>query len=243
MNERTVRGGGPLYRQIQQFLTKKISTGGWKPGEMIPGEISLGKELSVSQGTVRKAINEMVANNLLVRQQGKGTFVAAHDPQRALFHFFHIANNEGGKILPDSQIQSCKCIKAGEKEAAALNLSPGTDIIVIQRTRYLDNQPTLAETIFLPTSHFQKLCKIKYDEIPNNLYEYYEHSYGITIHRAEEKLRATSATKRDATILGVKAKAPLLVIERIAYTLDGTPMELRISRCNTRNHFYQNTVV
>ena len=243
MNDRTIRGAGPLYQQIQTLLTEKISSGEWQPGEMIPGEINLGKELSVSQGTVRKAINDMVANNLLVRQQGKGTFVTAHDTRRALFHFFHIANNEGNKELPDSQVKSCKCITAGAREAAALDIDPGTDIIEINRIRHINNQPTLVETIFLPSSRFQNLDKIKCDEIPNNLYEYYEHTYGITIYRAEEQLRAVTATKRESKILGVEAKAPLLAIERIAYSLDGTPIELRISRCDTRNHFYQTTVV
>jgi len=210
---------------------------------MISGEINLGKELFVSQGTVRKAINDMVANYLLVRQQGKGTFVATHDTRRAFFHFFHITNDGGDKVLPDSQVQSCKCLKAGAKEANALNIALDTDIVKINRIRYLKNQPALVETIFLPSNRFQDLCNIKHDEIPNNLYEYYEHTCDITIHRADEKLRATYATKMDSKILGIKSKAPLPVIERVAYTLDGMPIELRIRRCDTRYHFYGNTIV
>ena len=94
------KGSIPLYMQIKGLLVARVTEGKWAPGDIIPSEMQLAQELKVSQGTVRKAITELVENNVLVRRQGKGTFVASHDYDRALFHFFHIVNDSGNKILP-----------------------------------------------------------------------------------------------------------------------------------------------
>lgn len=115
-------------------------------------------------------------------------------------------------------------------------------MIWIERVRSLDNLPTIIETIMLPTSLFGDLGKPQVCDLPNTLYELYETRFGITIHRAEEQLRAIAATAHDASLLGLKTGTPLLEIDRTALTLDGTPVELRISRCSTARHHYQNTV-
>ena len=104
MNEATVRGAGPLYAQVIDLITARLTSGAWRPGQLIPGESRLASELQVSQGTVRKAVDDLVARNLLVRQQGVGTFVAEHDSHRALFHFFHIVASDGSRSLPDAHV-------------------------------------------------------------------------------------------------------------------------------------------
>ncbi|MDH3378608.1 MAG: UTRA domain-containing protein, partial [Gammaproteobacteria bacterium] len=113
----------------------------------------------------------------------------------------------------------------------------------IERIRNLDNQPAILETIILPTGLFGDLGKVRIYDLPNTLYQLYETQFGVTIHRAEEQLRAVAATDHDASLLGLEAGTPLLEIERTALTLDGTPVELRISRCSTSRHHYQNTVL
>jgi GntR family transcriptional regulator len=239
----TGRGSIPLYLQIIELLVTKISNGEWLPGDIIPSEINLAKELEVSQGTVRKAITELVENNVLTRKQGRGTFVSYHDNDRALFHFFHINNDNGDRVLPDSEVLHCRRRKASKSETVKLNLSTGDEVIKIERVRKISSKPTIIETIVLPSSPFNDLDKDQSCNLPNMLYELYEKQFGITIHSAEEQLRAIKANKQDAEILGLEKGSPLLAIERVALTLDKTPVELRISRCNTTQHYYQNTIL
>jgi GntR family transcriptional regulator len=238
----TIAGRGPLYIQVRDLLIKRIHGGEWNPGEPIPGETRLARELSVSQGTVRKAIGELVSGNVLVRQQGKGTFVAAHDSQRALFHFFHVVADRGDKVLPRSHTVSNRRRVASREEINALALSGGDEVIRIERIRMLGETLVFAETVAVPARLFAGLEKLVPREVPNTLYELYERVYRITIHRADEHLKAVKASSRVARTLHIDAGDPLLRIERIAYTLNGTPVEFRISFCNTRHHHYANSI-
>lgn len=236
------KGSIPLYMQIKELFVGNISGGHWSPGDVIPSEIQLAQDLGVSQGTVRKAITELVEHNVLTRRQGRGTFVAYHDSERALFHFFHIVDDKGRKALPESTTLSCRRKRASRAESSKLKLAPGSSIVTIERIRKFDDQPTILETITLPSEPFGTLGNVGACDLPNMLYELYEKKFGITIHNAEEHLRAVAASERDASLLDLQTGTPLLEIERVAKTLDNTPVELRVSRCITRNHHYQNTI-
>jgi len=238
----TGKGSISLYMQIKDLLVAKISEGEWLPGNIIPSEINLAQELGVSQGTVRKAITELVENNVLTRKQGRGTFVSNHDIHRALFHFFHISDNKGHKVLPQSRVLNCRCKSATRQEATRLGLAVGSEIVRIERVRHIGDKPIILETITLSSDPFVDLTLEGNFDLPNTLYELYEKKYGITIHSADEHLRAVGATKRDADMLNIETGTPLLEIERLALKLDKTPVELRISRCSTRGHYYQNTI-
>ena len=236
------RGAGPLYMQIKELFVANLRDGLWSPGEIIPSEMHLAKQLGVSQGTVRKAIAELVEHNVLKRKQGRGTFVANHDIQRALFHFFHIADNAGHKVLPDSTTLSCRRKRASSVESSKLKLPAGSSIVRIERIRTFDGRPTMLETITLPSTPFGELGKVGACELPNMLYEMYEKKFGITIHSAQERLRAVAASDQDASLLDLPVGTPLLEIERVALTLHGSPVELRVSRCVTDRHHYENTI-
>ena len=236
------KGSIPLYMQIKELFVANLRDGQWVPGEVIPSEIQLAQELGVSQGTVRKAVTELVENNVLVRKQGRGTFVANHDTQRALFHFFHIVGNDGHKVLPDSKTLSCRRKRASQLELSKLQLAAGTSVVSIERIREFDGRPTMLETITLPSKPFAELGKVRACNLPNMLYELYERKFGITIHSAEEQLRAVAASDHDASLLDLPPRTPLLEIERVALTLDKTPVELRISHCITDRHYYQNAI-
>ncbi len=236
----TGKGSISLYMQIKDLLAARIGRGDWSPGDINPSEIQLAQELGVSQGTVRKAITELVEKNVLTRKQGRGTFVSTHDQDRALFHFFHISADDGQKVLPQSSVLRCQRKTASRTEAARLKLDSGTRVIRIERIRRFADQPTILEMIVLPAELFDGLELER--ELPNTLYELYQRQYGITIHSASERLKAASATGREAKLLNVATGAPLLQIERIALTLENTPVELRISRCNTARHYYENTI-
>lgn len=236
------KGSIPLYMQIKELLVSNISGGQWSPGEVIPSEVQLAQELGVSQGTVRKAITELVEKNVLTRKQGRGTFVAYHDSQRALFHFFHIVDDTGHKVLPDSTTLSCRRKRASRLESSKLQLASGSSVISIERIRKFDGRPTMLETITLPSARFGALAKVGACDLPNMLYELYEKKFGITVHSAEEQLRAVAASEHDASLLDLPAGTPLLEIQRVALTLDRTPIELRISHCITDKHYYENTI-
>lgn len=238
----TGKGSISLYMQIKELLTAKVGKGEWLPGSIIPSEINLAQELGVSQGTVRKAITELVENNVLTRRQGRGTFVSYHDTDRALFHFFHISDNNGHKVLPESRVLHCRRKLSSRAEAAKLQLTVGTNIIRIERVRSISAKPIMIETITLPAGPFGDLGKDDTCNLPNTLYELYETEYGITIHSANEQLRAIAASKHDAKLLNLEVGTPLLEIKRVALTLDKTPVELRISRCSTKKHHYHNYV-
>ncbi len=236
------KGSIPLYMQIEELLITKISNKIWLPGNIIPSEIKLAKDLEVSQGTVRKAITELVNKNVLIRKQGKGTFVASHDIQRALFHFFHIIDHSGNKLIPQSQVLSCGRKKASQLESTKLKLKKDESVIRIKRIRKLNEKVVMLETIVLQEKLFSALDEIPNCNLPNMLYELYENQFGVTVYNAEEKLRAIAAKEKDAALLKIAPGTPLLEIERLALTLDGKPIELRISLCNTKNHLYENTI-
>ena len=137
------KGSIPLYMQIKELFVANISSGRWSPGDVIPSEIQLAQDLGVSQGTVRKAITELVENNVLTRRQGRGTFVAYHNSERALFHFFHIVDNKGRKVLPESTTLSCRRKRASRAESSKLRLAPSSSVVSIERTRQFNDQPTM----------------------------------------------------------------------------------------------------
>jgi GntR family transcriptional regulator len=225
----------PLYQQVRDLLVQRIVAGIWGPGAALPSEFQLAAEFRVSQGTVRKALDEMAARHLLVRQQGKGTFVATHTPQRALFHFFHLVADNGARALPEHKLMSARAGKATKVEATRLDLRANASVIRIRRLRLLAERTAIVENIVLPAALFPG---IERDTLPNELYRYYEQRHGVAVARAVEQLRAVAARPDEAKFLGLKPGAPLLEIDRLAHALDGRPVEWRISRCDTRDHHY-----
>lgn len=226
----------PLYQQVRETLLGRLIDGTWPPGMLIPSEQQLARELGVSQGTTRKALDALTAEHLLVRAQGRGTFVAEHEDRRILFRFFRLTSDDGERALPEGAVSSLKQGKAGAAAARALGLPPGSPVWTIERSRRLDGRPVIVETITLPAARFPGLDGLA--PLPNNVYALYASRFGLTIARVTERLKAVAATKKDAERLDCAPGAPLLGIERIAFALDGAPVELRLSRCLTDRLHY-----
>jgi GntR family transcriptional regulator len=224
------------YQKVDNIIRQRLIDNVWKPGDALPSEMQLAAELDVSQGTVRKALNDMVTENLLFRRQGLGTFVSEHTERRALFLYFSIVSNDGSRILPESNILFCEEKVPTPEEAQKLELSQGEMIVQFRRIRYLNNVSTIVETISLPLEHFPGFGTDV--EPPNNLFRFYQSAYGVTVSKAEEHLKAVSATAEEATILNIEEGAPMLEIDRIAKMLDGRPVEWRVSHCDTSNYRY-----
>lgn len=226
----------PLYAQVEEIIRQRLIDNYWKPGDALPSEFQLADELDVSQGTVRKALNDMVAENLLERRQGRGTFVSEHTERRALFLFFNLVGEDGSRTMPVSRVLSCDHRKATAAERTHLDLAAGAEVITVRRVRSLHGKPAIVDSVTVARALFPNLGgDVK---LPENLYRFYQGEYGITIAKAEERVRAVSATPEEANLLGLDAGAPLLEIDRISLTLDARPVEWRVSRCNTSQHTY-----
>jgi len=232
----------PLYAQVRELMIRRMLRGDWRPGELLPSEGRLAAEFGVSQGTMRKALDEMAAQNLVVRQQGRGTFIAEHSQQHALFHFFHIRDESGLKELPTGRVLALKHARTDRAQARRLALPSRAPVITILRLRALRGKPVILERITLPAGLFRGLDLPIDREVPDELYLLYQQRFGVTVARAQEKLRAVAADALDARTLGVAKRTPLLEIDRLALGLDGNPIEWRLSRCNSVHHHYYSEI-
>jgi len=226
----------PLYAQVKQLLVQRLIDNTWAPGMSLPSENKLASELSVSQGTVRKALDEMAAEKLVVRRQGLGTFVPEHTQEHALFHFFKLVNLDDQQQIPESETLSVENVQANELELKRLGLSAGDLVTRIVRLRRLDAQPVIYEILSVPQAMFPLLAEKQ--PLPNTLYSLYQRGYGISVVKAVERLKAVSAGAEEVDNLQVEAGTPLLEIERTACALNGQALELRVSRCLTEHHHY-----
>lgn len=228
-------GFRPLYQQVRDAFVQRLVEGQWTPGQALPSEMELAAEVGVSQGTVRKALDALAAENLVVRRQGRGTFVAEHDEARILFQFFKLVPDRGESRFPESRIVHVAEGAAAPVERDVLALPEGARVLRIARVRSLGGKPSIAETVTLPAALFPGLAE---GEIPNNLYATYASRYGITVARANEKLKAVALDGTDAALLGVAPGHPALLIDRQAIALDGVTVEWRVSRCLTDEFHY-----
>ncbi len=228
-------GFRPLYAQVKAILVRRLVDGVWAPGAALPSEGQLAAEIGVSQGTVRKALDELAAENLLVRRQGRGTFVAEHDERRILFQFFKLVPDDGVARFPDSAVLSVGVSAGDAGEREALDLEAGESVIRIRRVRSLDASPLVLETVSLPRRLFDG---IETGPVPNNLYSLYAARYGVTVANAREKLKAVALDADEAVLLAVPPGTPALRIDRLALALDGAPVERRVSLCLTEGAHY-----
>lgn len=230
----------PLYKQVKRLLTESLAGGEWGPNEAIPSESRLAQRFQVSIGTVRKAIDELVAEKILVRRQGRGTFVAAHTQNRFLYHFFHIVREDGTKTFPQAELLEFERIQADADMAAALQVPRGAALWRIRNLLRLEGEPVEVNDLYLSAALFHDLTKQIFAGRPGTIYQLYQDRYGINVIHTSERLRATAAGEAQARLLGLPSGAPVLVIERIAYSYNRAPVELRRSWINTARHVYLN---
>ena len=237
----------PLYRQIGGLITRSLQAGEWKPGEAIPSEVELAARYKVSQGTVRKAVDDLAASNLLVRRQGKGTYVATHAEEKTQFRFLRLAPDVApGAAQPAAReplsrrFLDCRRLRAPAEVARAIGLSGGEAALRVRRLLYFRGQPVVLDDIWLPAALFEGLTSTRLSAYQGPMYGLFETEFGVRMVRAEEQIRAVAADAAAAVLLEVAAGAPLLSVERVAYTYDDRPVELRRGLYDTRTHHYRN---
>ena len=232
----------PLYQQIKALITRSLQSGEWKPGEMIPSEVELAARFKVSQGTVRKAIDELSAENLVVRRQGKGTFVATHHEARAQFRFLRLASDSGETHNPDNRIIDVRRLRAPAEIARLLELKSGDSVIFIKRIQSFAGAPTIVDELWLPGLLFKGLTAERLVEYRGPMYGLFESEFGTRMIRAAEQVRAVGANPEAAALLSVTPETPLLSVERISYSYGDRPVEVRRSLYLTTVHHYQNAL-
>lgn len=226
----------PLYEQVGDVIRRRLVENDYRPGTPLPSEIQLARELGVSQGTVRKAINDLVAEHILYRRQGLGTFVSEHTEHRLLFVYFNIARDDGTRMLPKSDVRSFRRHTANREERQKLDLPSGAKVYRVERLRHFDDNAVMVEYLSIPSETFPDLGGN--EPLPDHLYRHYQSEYGVTVAKAREELKAVAATTEQAGQLGLETGAPLLLIDRVVLTIQSLPVEWRRTLCNTAAYHY-----
>ena len=230
----------PLYQQIKALMTRSLQAGEWLPGAAVPSEIELAARFKVSQGTVRKAIDELAAENLLVRRQGKGTFVATHAEEKVQFRFLRLTPDAGEPGGMERRFIDCRRQRAPAELARALHLRPNDALIQVRRLLSFRGTPVVLDDIWLPASLFKGLTAERLSGYRGPMYGLFESEFGVRMIRAEEKIRAVAADLASAALLGLAAGVPLLSVERLSMTYGDKPVELRRGLYSTASHYYRN---
>jgi GntR family transcriptional regulator len=234
----------PLYQQIKALLLRSLQGGEWLPGQAIPSELELAARFRVSQGTVRKAVDELATENLLVRRQGKGTFVATHGEARTQYRFLRLVDDGVSSGQPAAGLQrrllDCRRQRASSEVARALGLRGGDPVVEIRRVLLAEGRPVVLDDIFLPGVLFKGLTAERLTDWKGPMYRLFEAEFGVRMIRADEKIRAVAADAAQAAVLEVAPQAPLLSVERLSFTYGDKPVELRRGLYRTDRHHYRN---
>ncbi len=234
----------PLYVQIKSLITRSLVMGEWKPGEAIPSEMDLASRYGVSQGTVRKAIDALAAEYIVVRRQGKGTFVATHTAPTHQYRFLRIRADDteptSDKHHPRTKFIGLQKGKADAKTAAKLGIRLNQAVVIISRVLVFDDRPLILDDITLAQSNFPNLTMEKLVASHGSIYSFLETAYGARMVRAEERIKALAASKYASKHLGVPVGTPLLSVDRVAYTYGDKAVEWRRGLCLTSGYSYFN---
>jgi GntR family transcriptional regulator len=230
----------PLYLQVKEALLARLGNGEWQPGTVLPSEIQLAEQFEVSQGTVRKAIDSLAMENIVVRRQGRGTYVATHAETVAQFRFLKIRPDQGDAMQPESKILSCDRVRAPAEVAVALKLRPAEQAYLIRRLLSFDGQPIVLDVIWVPAQRFRGLSQERLSQYKGPLYGLFETEFKTRMIRCEERLRALPAEATVALALSIEIAEPVLVVERVSYSYDDEAVEVRLGYCVTKNFHYAN---
>lgn len=236
----------PLYRQAKRDLQKMIEAGRYASGKALPSEAVLAGALGISIGTLRHAVDELVHEHVLVRHQGKGTFVAPHNRARFMFQFFHVEprpDPEDGPAVHAPEYPDIACIgfareRADLAEARALRIRAGDPVWRIENRLALRQRPVVHDRITLPVARFRQLTEQQLLARPSTLYALYQTDFGITVLGTRERARAVAAGRAVARVLALPEGCPVIEVHRLALTFGDKPVEYRVSTINTQAHDY-----
>jgi GntR family transcriptional regulator len=233
----------PLYEQIKALLMQGLQSGEWKPGELIPSEMELAARFKVSQGTVRKAVDELAAGHLLVRRQGKGTFVATHHEARMQYRFLRLRPDSGTDVPPQREVLEVKRLRAPADVARLLEIKHGETVVLIRRLLSFEGAPIVLDEIWLVGVQFKGLTAERLSGYHGPLYGLFEAEFGVRMIRAQERIKAVQAQGETASLLQVAAGIPLLFVERLSRTYADKPVEVRRGWYRSEQHHYLSELI
>ncbi len=226
------------YKRVKQKLAEELGQGRWRHGQAIPSEPLLAKRYQVSVGTLRRAVGELVAENILVREQGRGTFVASHTRDYMLNVFFRIEAHDGLRELPDSELISFRRASANRAVAAALQIAVRAPVFHIRARLRLQGEIVILDDMWLPARLFPDMNEHVFAERDTTVYGMFQARYGITVTRQRETLTAELADPETCRLLNLQAPAAVLRVVRTAYAHRDVPVDWRVRYVSTRNHHY-----
>lgn len=229
----------PLYQRLREEMLAKIAAGEWTPGAPIPTEAELTRQYGVAIGTVRKAVDTLVSEGLLLRSQGRGTFVRRPNFDASLARFFRQVNASGGREIPASRILAKALQTPSQPVASALELQDGEQVIHMEHLRMVEGRTLFHEDIWLPAKRFGALLEMDSERFGELLYPFYEKQCGQCIASAKETLTVGAADHAMAQSLSIEEGAPMVIIERTALGYDRRPLEYRLSRAAADGFRYQ----
>jgi GntR family transcriptional regulator len=215
----------PLHVQVKQALKDRIASRAWKAGDLVPGDLVLCEQFGVSRTTIRQALTELAHEGRVVRERGRGTFVA---PPKLTEHAFERLSGFFEDMVdlghpPVSQVLRQEVRPADEQIAARLNVKAGTPIVEIERLRFVEDEPVVLTTTYLPQELAPGLESA--DLTRRSLYEYLETECGLSLARGQRTIEAVAADARQARLLRVRKGAPLVLLHSVSYLADGRPIE------------------
>lgn len=212
----------PLYKQLKDIIKQKIIDGEFQPNQKIPSELQLSKMYNVSRITVRNAITELVDEDLLIKKQGKGTFVSIPKIEDNVLEDISFSLTcKINKVKPGSKIIKNVIKDANERDIAELNLHENDKVVYIKRIRYADDEPVILEHNFFPS----KFAFLLNEDLENqSLYEILNDKYGITRAKSKRTIEIITASEEEASLLAISKGEPLLLHREIVYDKNNNPI-------------------
>lgn len=215
----------PYYVQLKELIREQVESGQWRAGDQLPPESDLCAGFDVSRTVVRQALQELAYQGLIIRQKGRGTFVAEPKIRESLVQkltgFYQDMAERGHQ--PTSQVLTQRLVPASQKLATHLEVAPGTPLVEIERLRFVGQEPIVLVTTYVPYA----LCPalLQADLRRQSLYAYLERTCGLVLARGRRVIEAVPASEYEAQLLQVKKGAPLIMLDSVSYLEDGRPVE------------------
>jgi len=231
----------PLYQKVEEYIKNQINSGELTPGDLILSEPRLSKQLDVSIGTVKKALDNLVWQGLLYRHQGKGTFVSRIDFNNSLFRFFSYADEKGQEVRIRKFTTERWKGKGPKNICKLLGVKEATDLVYLERIGHINHQPTFIENSWWIASMVPEL-ENEETHIPDLFYALIVDHYDIPIIRAEETLTAEACDSVTAEKLNVVLDSPIVVLNRSTYTISDKIVEVRTTKGRADQFSYKREI-
>lgn len=236
------RTDGILYKKVKIEVTRMLSSRAFSAGDLLPTEKQLATRFDVSVGTIRRAVDELVNEHVLVRKQGRGTQLAAFSPERMLNRFWPVVRKDGTREIPIVQTLEFNTERADAETAETFAIARRTTIYRIVNVLLLGGNPVLVDDVRLPQTLYPGLTEEAFVARDMTMYGLYQSRYGLKVIRTMDSLHGVGADAVTAKRLDVEVGTPLLAFTRIAYTFNDKPVELRRTHIFTQAYEYRNFI-